>query len=115
MVQKKQKQKHLLLEVSALFKMYKLFQELKVRHEGRKDMGKTVSADKEATREAWREHFAKVSEDPGVVPEHVWGNVTKRKGNTTELGEIPTDVELDKCVSKMKNKKRRSSRRTKLK
>ena len=86
--------------------MYKLFNELKIRHEGRKDRGKKVSDDKEAEREAWRAHFEKVSEDPGEVPEHVWDNVTRIEETTTVLGETPTDVELDRCVSKMKNKRR---------
>ena len=86
--------------------MYKILNELKVRHEGRRDTGKNVSEDPDKEREAWKDHFAKISEEEGEVHNRVWANVSEGKEWAHWLGEPPTDIELDKCVSKMNNKRR---------
>ena len=56
----------------------------------------------EDEREAWMEHFKKVSEGRGHVAEHVWNNIPKRERTEPWLGKAPSDIELDLCVKKMK-------------
>eukprot|EP00973_Karenia_brevis_P085383 11848585-Karenia_brevis.AAC.1 len=86
--------------------LYSILKELGVRGQtGRKDGGKVTVGDIDAERESWKRHFAKVSEGRGRVADRVWGNIPVAQETATWLGEAPTDVELDKCVSRMGLKK----------
>ena len=56
-------------------------------------------------REAWRQHFERISEGRGEVPMHVWYNVAPTRPRSNWLGHTPSELELDKAVRKMKNRK----------
>ena len=85
---------------------HQALRELQIRGEvGRKDGGKHVVADVEKERESWKEHFEKVSKTRGEVKDTVWDNVTNLGAEVKWLGEDPTDIEMDTCVSRMGTKR----------
>ncbi len=87
--------------------MFRILNELRGAQKNKKrDGSKIVAEDNDKEREAWKEHFAKVSEDMGEVPDHVWANVTMLAEIKMWLGECPEDLELDMCVKNMNNKRR---------
>ena len=89
-----------------LGEMHRILKELRVRgHTKAKDGGKCTVADVEKEREAWKVHFEAVSKTRGEVAERVWENIPKAKGKAGWLGEPPTTIELNKCVSQTKAKR----------
>ena len=90
--------------------MYKVISELKLREfAGRRDGGQQGVGDVETEREAWKDHFREVSRGRGHVNEQVWQTVPVRERKEYWMGSVPTNVELDRCVAKMKNKKKGGS------
>ena len=86
--------------------LYRILNELKVRGGvKRKDGGRQSVGDVEKEREAWAAHVKKVSETRGAVPDNVWDNIKGRNQTETWLGCTPSDIELDKCVAKMKTRR----------
>eukprot|EP00969_Alexandrium_andersonii_P290457 12837846-Alexandrium_andersonii.AAC.1 len=55
-------------------------------------------ADPDREREAWAEHFRKISETRGQVADRVWSNVTSRPQVKQEwLGAPPSEIELHRA------------------
>ena len=64
--------------------LYKILGQLQSRGaKRRKDGGTNTVGDLEKEREAWRQHFEKVSLTPGRVPDKVWDNVPEVNQKTT--------------------------------
>ena len=62
--------------------------------------------DPKAEREAWKEHFASISNTMGQVSQDVWQRVTEGEGEATWLTKEPSIVEMDKAIGKMKVRKK---------
>ena len=88
----------------------RLFQVINSMLERRKkklrDGGTATTEDVEKEREAWKEHFQKISEGRAEVKERVWKNIKKSGGNADWLGKIPSDIELEIALGKMKLRKK---------
>ena len=86
--------------------LYRILREMKVRGlTAGRDGGNNTVADIEGELEAWKEHFRKVSETEGALNPNVWENVSRQKPISKWLGAPPSNIEMDKCVGKMKLKK----------
>ena len=86
--------------------LFDIFKELRGRGTAKaKDGRKSVAANLEAEREAWKKHFQKVSEGRGVVNEAIWENIKKEFQKADWLESVPTGAEMDKAISQMKNLK----------
>lgn len=87
--------------------LYQVLKELQARGaDSRKDGGKQVVAEVEKERESWKLHFEQVSKTRGEVKERVWENVKKLDGVGAWMGLEPSDMEMDKCVSRMNTKRK---------
>ena len=87
-------------------KLFRIQREMQGRGtRGRRDVGRLVAGNLEEEKEAWRTHFKKVSEGRGEVPEGVWQNVTGGDGVAEWLSKCPSEIELDRCVAAIKNRK----------
>lgn len=87
-------------EVFKLHKMLGAHKSLKQQDGGRQSVVDVVEE-----RAAWREHFRKIQEGTGQVPDRVWEAIPQNQEVATWMARDPTIEEVERCIGQMKNRK----------
>ena len=79
----------------------KLLKNMQENNKKKNKIGKRSAANPQTEREAWRKHFASVSQGRGLVNDRVWDSVPTRESILTWMGETPQWEEMQQALKKM--------------